>query len=176
MQGSNLIGSLRLVIPNTASQGAVYTLHFSHADGSPDISTQYDFESYPGSVWVLNAALRPSEIISDEWRIFFFGGYTNALAATDADPDGDGFSNREEYLAGLNPTGFDWRYQGTAEGFQFRWFGEAGRSYLLERSFDLRGWLALGSPRVGEGGLLLYTDTDGRSPNRSRFYRVRVAP
>ena len=176
LQGSNLIGSLRLVIPNTASQGAVYTLHFSHADGSPDINTQYDLESYPGSVWVLNAAARPTETISDEWKTFFFGSYTNALAAATADPDGDGFANQEEYLAGLNPTGFDWRYQWTPEGLQFRWFGANGRSYVVERSFDLRGWSALGSPRLGEGKLLLYTDTDRQSPNRSRFYRVRVAP
>jgi hypothetical protein len=40
--------------------------------------------------------------IPDSWEQQYFGNTTNAPAG--ADPDGDGMSNRDEYLAGTNPT------------------------------------------------------------------------
>jgi hypothetical protein len=73
-------------------------------DGSPDLRTQYDFESFPAKVWVGTAAHTPAEVISDEWKQHFFGSLDNALSAPDADPDGDGVSNLQEYKAGKQPT------------------------------------------------------------------------
>jgi hypothetical protein len=76
-------------------------------------------------------------------------------------------------MAGLNPTGFDWRYQGTPEGIRIRWFGEVGRSYAIERSLDLRKWVAAGT-LAGTGNLLEFGDR--KDTDRMRFYRVRIAP
>jgi hypothetical protein len=173
LQGSNWIGYLRLAIPANANGGARYTLHFSYVDASPDMETQYECESCPGSVTV-GAAAAAAETVSDEWKVRFFGSYTDARAAADADPDGDGFSNREEYVAGLNPNAADWRYQGLADGIQLRWFGETGRAYQVESSVDLREWTAVGAPWQGAGNLLEYTGRSGA--DRVRFYRVRIAP
>ena len=41
--------------------------------------------------------------IPDSWRLLWFGTVSNALSAANADPDGDGASNWEEYVAGTNP-------------------------------------------------------------------------
>ena len=38
------------------------------------------------------------------WQSQYFGGSGNPAAAGDADPDGDGMSNTNEFLAGFNPT------------------------------------------------------------------------
>ncbi len=43
-----------------------------------------------------------SDGLSDQWEIDWFGSITNAAPA--GDPDGDGFTNLEEFLAGTDPT------------------------------------------------------------------------
>ena len=104
LQGSNFLGSITFQVPPSAQTGQSYTLRFSHEDGSPDLDTSYQLESVPGTAWVASAALTPRQISSDEWRVDFFGSITSALAQDDADPDGDGMPNWQEYLAGTNPT------------------------------------------------------------------------
>ena len=39
-----------------------------------------------------------------QWQIQYFGNITDPNAAPDADPDGDGVSNQQEFLAGSDPT------------------------------------------------------------------------
>ena len=41
--------------------------------------------------------------IPDWWKIEYFGSVTNANAAASADPDHDGLTNLQEYLAGTDP-------------------------------------------------------------------------
>ena len=91
-------------LPRTPVAGRVYTLRFSNADGSPDLQTQYDFETKPGhsGCWVRRARL--SDIASDEWKLHFFGSLTAESAQPEADPDHDGVPNWAEYLAGTDPT------------------------------------------------------------------------
>ncbi|HVV72499.1 MAG TPA: thrombospondin type 3 repeat-containing protein, partial [Verrucomicrobiae bacterium] len=40
----------------------------------------------------------------DAWQIQYFGSINSPQAAPNADPDGDGASNLQEYLAGTDPT------------------------------------------------------------------------
>ena len=43
--------------------------------------------------------------MADAWEVFYFGtNATNTASNALLDPDGDGMSNRDEYLAGTNPT------------------------------------------------------------------------
>ena len=76
LEGSVLLGYLRVTLPYQAMPGQVYTVRFANTDGSPDLQTQYDFETKPGSLWVLGPRLRPDQVSSDEWRVFFFGSIT----------------------------------------------------------------------------------------------------
>ncbi|MEW6161297.1 MAG: hypothetical protein AB1813_28040, partial [Verrucomicrobiota bacterium] len=46
------IGHVQFRIPATALDGMRYLVSFANADGSPDSTTQYDFETLPGFVWV----------------------------------------------------------------------------------------------------------------------------
>ena len=145
LQSSNLLGHIRFKVPVTASSGQKYTVKFSYVDGAADFSTPYNFESLPASVWIQSSALSPPETISDEWKTGFFGSPTSALAALDADPDGDGFSNAVEYQAGLNPNETDWRYRVEQDNFVIRWFAAAGHRYDISRSTDLVNWDVVGT-------------------------------
>ena len=74
------------------------------------------------------------------------------ISGPDADPDGDGNSNREEYLADLNPTGASSHFNNTAINGAGAMVSitvsdsSANRSYLLYESDDL-GLRSLGGVR-----------------------------
>jgi hypothetical protein len=104
LEGSNYLGTVSFQIPPGAQAGASYGLHFVVAGGGPNLTTEYQMESFPGTVWVGTAAQQAASITSDEWKMSFFGSTTNPLAADDVDADGDGMPNWAEYLAGTNPT------------------------------------------------------------------------
>lgn len=100
----------------------------------------------------------------------------------DVDTDGDGLSNRKEYVAGTDP-------QDPASSLEFVqvvaeepgvalvvWSSVAGRSYTLLRapklSLDPRDYLEIRSGIVAQGPVTSYRD---RSAIANGFYRVRVA-
>ncbi|MCL5096778.1 MAG: thrombospondin type 3 repeat-containing protein, partial [Candidatus Omnitrophica bacterium] len=174
LQGSNQLGSIRFTVPDTAQPGQLYSLHFSYVDGARDLNTQYDLESIPASVWIESAALEPPELVSDEWKAYFFGSLTNSIAMAKDDPDGDGFPNSVEYQAGTNPLQRDWSCRFDNGNFTVRWFGETGRRYVVEFSPDMFNWTQVGDAFTGLGQWLEFADT--RSSATNRFYRVRTQP
>ena len=169
LQSSNLLGHIRFKVPDTARSGQNYTVKFSYVDGAADFSTPYNFESLPASVWIQSPALSPPETISDEWKTSFFGSPTSALAAMDADPDGDGFSNAVEYQAGLNPNETDWRYRVEQDNFVIRWFAAAGHRYEISQSADLVNWDVVGTV---EGNNQLRSFSAPRSGKVMQGFRV----
>ena len=183
LQGSNALGSISFQVPASAHPGQSYTLRFSGVDGSPDFNTIYQLESVPGSAWVASAALTPPQITSDDWRMFFFGSLTNALAQDNADPDGDGVPNWQEYLAGTNPTNNLSLFQFSGSGFvsggtqniNLSWATAPGRTYVLESSPTLGGnsWTPVNT-NLGDGNAfqLFLTNHTGNA----RFYRIRLQP
>jgi hypothetical protein len=76
-----LLGYVSFRVPASAKPGQSYTVRFTNVDGSPDLRTQYDFESFPGTVWVGTSAQRPAEIISDRWKQRFFGSLDHPQCA-----------------------------------------------------------------------------------------------
>ena len=179
LQGSNLLGHIRFQVPFSAQPGQSYVLHISKPDGAADFQTQYDLESIPGTAWVQSSAQQPAEIISDEWKLNFFGSLSNPLAENNADPDGDGFSNWQEYLAGTNPTNsssclkFNNPGLTEAHAVALRWMTAPGKNYILERSPSVHGagWTTL-SNVVGDGYLKEVIDSNPASQNQ--FYRIRI--
>jgi hypothetical protein len=169
----------RLTLPN----GESYSLHFIGVGGAPDYTTAYALESLPGSVWVGSSALQPPQITSDEWRTYFFGSVSNSLAADNADPDGDGSLNWQEYLAGTSPTNSQSKLQFESANFNaegisgvaLNWLTAPGKTYILESNPALGGnnWAAVNT-NTGDGNnyQLLITNYSGTA----RFYHIRLQP
>jgi hypothetical protein len=181
LENTTLLGYLRVAIPPWASLGQVYSVRFQNADGAPNLQTQYDFETFPASLWVLTTARKSAEGISDEWKARFFGSTTAAQAQADADPDGDGISNLIEYQAGTNPTdrlsclhleGPAWNP--VRGSIVLRWLSAPGKLYTLESSSDLipGEWNVLATNLVGNGFVQEFPINGGAQGNR--FYRLRL--
>jgi hypothetical protein len=181
LQGSNLLGWITFQVPPTAQAGESYTLRFSGEDGAPDLNTIYQLESVPGMAWVASAALTAPQISSDEWRTYYFGSVTNVAAQDEADPDGDGMPNWQEYQAGTNPTNSLSTLQflnpgfvtGSAQGISLSWPTAPGRKYVLQSSPTPGGtnWTPVNT-NLGDGNnfQVILTNYMGSA----RFYRIQL--
>lgn len=173
LEGSVLLGNLTFRMPGSAISRGRYSVHFEKADGAAaDFQTMYAFESLRGDVWVNVSPLLPPETLPDEWKIYHFGSLIDADAQASADPEHDGFSNFEEYLAGTDPSTADWRVSVSEVGAQIRWFGHANAVYTVERSRDLKTWEQVGTPTVGQDQMVIYSDTSAAPGNQ--YYRFRI--
>ena len=182
LQNSNDLGTISFQVPSGAAQGACYALRFSGVDGAPG-DTAYQLESHPGFLWVMSGARQPASITSDEWKIAFFGSLTNGLAGDDADADGDGAPNWQEYLAGTNPTNALSRlefssasfYNNGARGAAINWLTAPGKTYILRSSTALMGaaWTPVNT-NSGDGNeyQCIVTNISGNA----RIYQIHLQP
>lgn len=112
-----------------------------------------------------------------EWSQRIFG----SVVDPNADADGDGHTNRQEYLQGTDPQSaqsFSIVRSFTPApggGFTIRWDSLPARSYTVERSATLGngGWQAVGPPLSGTGGPLEYTHP--ASAETRLFFRIVVS-
>ncbi len=133
------------------------------------------------------ALLAPPLSPVEAWRQDYFGTTANTGdAADEADPDGDGWTNTREFVAGTDPTdrGSVLRItvlQIDGDDMLVGFPSTSGRVYRLERSETLEAgsWTAVlsaGTPAdaiEGTGALVQVTDTGGALLAR-RFYRLIV--
>ncbi|MFA7159632.1 MAG: multicopper oxidase domain-containing protein [Kiritimatiellia bacterium] len=118
--------------------------------------------------------------LPDYWEEAWFGGWTNGAA--DADVDGDGFSNRQEYQADTNPTnaashirlanisvtgGQQVLVHNTSPSRAYRLFSRDGLDS------GLGPWQSVTGHIAGNGGDLTMTDTNAPA-GAVRFYKVDV--
>ena len=182
-RSSNFIGWVSFTVPATALSGQTYAVSFANADGSPDLNTQYDFESRSATVAV-NAASPPASICPDDWKIYFFGSPANPAAADNADPDGDGVPNWMEYLTGTDPTSPQSRLQLSISALptgknpmptQLNWLTAPGKAYELQSRENLAdgNWTTMAIVS-GDGSVTNLTDTN--PPATTRYYRLYVLP
>jgi hypothetical protein len=180
---SNFLGWVTFTVPATAQAGQVYTLSFGGADGSPDLNSEYDFETRSAYVAVSAPAPQPS-ICSDEWKVCFFGSLTNPSAADSADPDGDGVPNWMEYLAGTDPTDAKSKLHFSSAAKQvvsgrpqvtLQWLTAPGKAYQVQWATRPGGgaWSAL-TTVSGNGAVASCADTNTTAA--ARFYRLQVLP
>jgi autotransporter-associated beta strand protein len=90
-----------------------------------------------------------------------------------ADPDGDGLSNREEWIMGTNPVDSASRFRMSisADGLEF--VSLAGRTYQVQTATSLAGdWLDYGVAASGSGPVQLPHPADA---GPRRFYRVVIS-
>jgi len=181
-RSSNFVGWLRFTIPSGASSGQSYGISFANADGSPDLNTQYNFETRSASIAVNGPAI-PASICSDEWKLQFFGSLTAPNAADAADPDADGVPNWMEYLAGTDPTDASSKFQFSSAQRQtlngqrqvvLQWLAVQGKAYEIQYSSSPGGtaWNSLGTVS-GAGTIATYTDNVSGA---AKYYRLRVLP
>lgn len=183
--GSNLLGWLRFRVPINANRGDCYAVSFAFADGSPDVATQYDFETRRACVAV-RAPAPAIDPIPDEWRAHFAArGLTTEQLAANADPDDDGQDNLAEYLAGTDPTRASSRLQllpphsadaPNPRAVALRWLSAPGKRYVIEATTDLLQphWSILAADVLGDGQMAEVLDLN--PANQARFYRLRLAP
>ena len=115
------------------------------------------------------------------WREQQFGpGYlTDPRSAADADPDGDFFTNLEEYTAGTNPlSGISapgTRIKiGTAPKLRFN--AVPGRSYRVDRATDPESpnWVTVAGPAVATAAIEVFVDV--AAPDNSFYQVIDVTP
>jgi hypothetical protein len=179
---SNYIGTISFQVPPTAQAGQSYAVHFSYVDGAPDETTDYNMESFPGSAWVMSTAQQKPSVTSDEWKIHFFGSTTNSIAADDADADGDGMPNWQEYLAGTDPTNpqselsFDSSALATngPKYITLGWLTAPDKTYILESIPALGGggWTPINT-NSGDGYTYQFIENN---PGNAAFYRILLQP
>ncbi len=116
--------------------------------------------------------------LPDAWQIQYFGSIAAPSARPDADPDHDGFSNLQEYLAGTDPTDSNSYLKldsvevgQTNSAISFK--AVAGKTYtVLSSSNLLSGWSKLADVAAQlTNGVVTVPDT---SPalGTARFYRL----
>jgi len=119
----------------------------------------------------------------ESWRFSHFGTPSNnGNAADSADPDGDGMTNAQEYLAGTDPMSgaSALRVSHVSIGNQelvVNFSTVSGKTYRLERSDTLQSgsWETVQGDIAGTGGVVQATDANGAAQAK-RFYRVVVVP
>jgi parallel beta-helix repeat protein len=123
----------------------------------------------------------PASVISYDWLEHY--GLPTDGSADYADPDHDGMTNWQEWIAGTDPTNpasvLRMLAPGgvtKAPGIIVTWESVGGKTYSLERSTNLGNQPAfslLQSNIVGQWGTTTYTDTNAVGPGPF-FYRVGV--
>jgi hypothetical protein len=163
----------------------------SQPEGSLAYQLTVDAEALSGDIDPTNNEVRFSlnlwidedgDGIPHAWEEF------NGMSDTDPadallDRDGDGFTNRQEYLAGTNPRDAnsvlkigEIALQSTADGLctLVSWASVAGRTYKLERSYDMVNWELLNENVEATPPLNTVTDS-AVAPGGKAFYRLGVA-
>lgn len=94
--------------------------------------------------------------LPDSWQVKHFGPVASAWPLPGADSDGDGISNRDEFLAGTNPidssSALRTSIENTQLGTLLAWNSQPGGLYQIQASSDLVTWNDVGGIRLASAG------------------------
>jgi hypothetical protein len=123
--------------------------------------------------------------INDDWEVQYFG---HIGVNPNADPDGDGFSNLQEFLAGTDPTNSASVFRitsivSTGDDVLIDWMTGIGRTNALQASagtvdgsYNTNDFADIFTVTNTTGPLTNYLDVGAATNIPSRFYRVRLVP
>ena len=107
-----------------------------------------------------------------EWMAFYFGGDVFNWPSPFVDSDGDGVNNRNEFLAGTDPTDpnsvLRIRLHRTMQGMFLNWNTQPGLMYQVQSSANMGVWNNVGGPRFAAG----YVDSSYVGGGGKGYYRV----
>lgn len=201
------VSGVPVVLNPTVSAGAMLRVVSQPANGSVAISNGTNLVYFPGqgfagtdtftyaanNGWrdstnfgtgtvVVTAQYSLGDGIPDWWRMLYFGCTNCPEAAASADPDSDGMSNSQEFIAGTDPMDKRSRLRVFAFNLEsgnpvLSFESLLGQHYGVEFSENLvnGSWTALNSNVWGRTDSTTLTDTNAAGHNQ-RFYRVRVQP
>jgi hypothetical protein len=180
VSGTNVIGTLTVTLPPNVTANSAYLVHFSHFSASPNGLALFHTTVQDGLITVSNRnGSSWNDGIPDTWRLLYFGTVSNMLSAANADPDGDGASNWQEYIAGTNPLdatsvfAFSPSASPSGSSFTLQWPSVVNKSYSVQSSFSPGGsWTTIATNLIGNGQTLQWTDTNASTG--ARFYRAQV--
>ncbi len=126
-------------------------------------------------------AVAPPPTVLENWRLAYFGTMSNSGNGADtADPDGDGWTNAQEFSAGTNPNDRSSLLKvsemiPSGSDLLVRFPTVTGKTYRLERSAALQAgsWTTVRDNVAGTGGTVPVADTGGAAQPQ-RFYRIVV--
>lgn len=108
----------------------------------------------------------------DGWLYAFFGGAWNDPLIAGLDPDGDGWTNRDEWIVGTRPDDPASRFTVSTAGTGISFSRIPGRSHEVLTATDPAGpWLHHADAPAGEGPVTIPAPPD---PGPRRFYRVAI--
>ena len=201
LTGTAILGTLSVPIPPGAPVNATYAVHFDHASASPNGLASFPNSTLTGLITCTNTGgvsnvAKPAagklaapglnqssygDGIPDSWRLRWFGTVHNLLSVSNACPSGDGISNWQKYVAGVNPN-FPNNFpklmskpsSHTGSPNTIQWPSVAGKKYVIERSFNLFDgkWTTIAT-NTGTGAKLEFTDP---STSKVKFFRVQILP
>jgi len=115
--------------------------------------------------------------LPDDWQARFWGAEPGQWPAATADSDGDGASNRAEFLAGTDPTDaasvLRLTLKPTAQGLRAEWNATPGSVYRLQKSTDLKNWRDVGDPQFAAGKTASMIVSNPGAVGYYRIVRIR---
>lgn len=121
----------------------------------------------------------PGDGIPASWRIQYFGTnyLTDSRVGADADPDGDGMTNLQEYQAGTDPTNAASVLRITSLKLMpvITWSSVIGINYQVERQYlNSTNWFQLLPTVRATNSSSVYVDLT--TTNSQTIYRIQVIP
>ncbi|MGB0581255.1 MAG: chitobiase/beta-hexosaminidase C-terminal domain-containing protein, partial [Limisphaerales bacterium] len=182
--GDNVIGHVTFRVPAGAGPNAAYSIVVEHASASVSGLDSFETEIVNGLVTMFaRTQSTAGDGIPDEWRLRHFQAANiaaNILSSPNADADGDGFLNWQEFKAGTNPNEpasalrmLTERLGSVAGNVTLRWPTILGKNYVVEYrdSLSTANWLPLTTQATGNGNEMTF---NANSTGNPRFYRVRL--